>query len=65
MLNRRKVEIPCRECGEIPETGYFISRIVRNDWVCPECCNVMSKKIREDKLKAIKGENDDESNDGM
>jgi rubrerythrin len=60
MLKKRvKEKKKCRKCGKVPKAGYFISRAIRNDWVCPDCCSIISKEIRDEKRKTIEeGDND-------
>ena len=49
--NRKFRDHPCRVCGKVPEDGYYHSKILRSDWICPDCCNKQVKKQREDKAK--------------
>ena len=49
-----KINRPCRKCKKIPKEGFYLSRILRYDWICPKCCDKSVVRVRKKRIKRIK-----------
>lgn len=53
MKNRVKIDKKCIRCGEIPDTGYFMSSAANFLWICPECHKKQTSNDRRKRRKRL------------